>query len=230
MIIKDKAIFIADAHYNTQRTELYKLLKLLQNETLFVNQIFLMGDMFDFLIIEIDYFTKINSDIIILINELSLRYEIIYLEGNHDYNLQKIFPSINIISRMDQPLYLKQDTLNIALAHGDIFTPFIYNFYTKIIRNHYFLRFINYLDFNNTLSKYTEKKLMKKKICHKFHNFDEFTSKRIKSYNSFFHTDLIIEGHFHQGYISKTYINVPSLACGNQYMLYKNKQFSLNTL
>ena len=230
MIIKDKAIFIADAHYNRQRTELYKLLKLLQNETLFVNQIFLMGDMFDFLTLEIDYFKKTNSDIIMLINELSFKYEIIYLEGNHDYNLEKIFPSIDIISRENQPLYLKQDTYNIALAHGDIFTPWSYNFYTTIIRNHYFLEFINFLDSNNILSKYTEKKLMQKKICHKLNNFNKFICKRIKSYNSFLPTDLIIEGHFHQGYRGKKYINVPSLACGNQYMIYKNKQFSFNTL
>ena len=42
--------------------------------------------------------------------------------------------------------------------------------------------------------------------------------------------DLIIEGHFHQGYQSERYINLPSLACDNRYMIYQNNQFSFNTL
>jgi len=230
MIIQENAIFIADAHYNKNRTQLEMLLLQIKNDEILSKQIFLMGDIFDFLSGEIDYFKYINYKIISLINDLSLSHEVIYLEGNHDFNLHKIFPSVNIISRNNQPIKIEQEDKTIALAHGDIFTPFSYNLYTVIIRNHYFMKCINFFDANNFLSKYIEEKLIKKKICHKQNNFLGFVHNRIKSYNSFFSSDLIIEGHFHQGYLSDSYINIPSLACDNRYMIYQNNQFSFNTL
>lgn len=230
MIIQDNAIFIADAHYNDKRTQLYKLLLLLQKGTLSCSQIFLMGDIFDFLSSEIKYFQFINSKVISLINDLSHQYEIIYLEGNHDFNLKTLFPTIKVIPRENQPIYIENGIQKIALAHGDIFTPFFYNLYTSIIRNHFFMKCINTIDINNFLSKKVEKKLMAKKICHKQNNFLEFVVNRRKIYNSLCKVDLIIEGHFHQGYQSKNYINLPSLACDNRYMIYQNSQFSFNTL
>ena len=226
MLIQNNAIFIADSHYNKERTDLHELLMQIKTCSLDVNQIFLMGDIFDFLTSELDYFISINHQITSLINDLSLTHEILYLEGNHDYNLQEIFPTINIIPRENQPFLVEQNNQKIALAHGDIFTPTFYNIYTAIIRNSSFLKFLNFFDVNNFITKFTEEKLMHKKICFKQNNFLGFIHDRINYYQA----DLIIEGHFHQGYISEKYINVPSLACGNQYMLYQNNQFSFNTL
>ena len=230
MIIQDNAVFIADAHYNQKRKQLHKLLLMIQKETLSSKQIFLMGDIFDFLTSDIDYFQFINSEIIYLINDLAENHEIIYFEGNHDFNLKCLFPKVNVISRKLQPIIIENKEKTIALAHGDIFTPFAYNLYTSIIRNHYFMKFINFIDKNDFLSKYVEEKLMNKKICHKQNNYLDFVRKRIKSYNSLSHTDLIIEGHFHQGYLSNNYINFPSFACDNRYTIYKDNQFSFNIL
>ena len=230
MIIQDNAIFIADAHYNHKRIQLKKILEMIQNETLYSKQIFLMGDIFDFLSSEISYFKTVNNNIIKLINKLSITHEIIYLEGNHDYNLQSLFPNVMVISRDNQPLFILQENKQIALAHGDIFTPSLYNLYTAIIRNHYFMKFINSIDINHSISKYIEKNLIHKSICHKQNNFKTFINQRISDYNAFKTTDLIIEGHYHQGYKNEKYINLPSLACDNQYMIYKNNQFSFNTL
>jgi len=230
MIIQDNAIFVADAHYNHKRTQLQKILTMLQNGTLSSKQLFLMGDIFDFLSAEIEYFKFINYKIIALINDLSLTHEVIYLEGNHDYNLRKLFPKVNVIPRENQPLYIDQGNKKIALAHGDIFTPTSYNLFATILRNHYVMKFINFIDINDSLSKYVEQKLINKKICHKQNNFLGFVHNRIKNYNSLHTTDLIIEGHYHQGHISDKYINIPSLACDNRYMIYQNNQFSFNTL
>ena len=230
MIIQDNAIFVADAHYNDNRTQLEEILIMLQNGTLSSKQLFLMGDIFDFLSAEIEYFKFINYKVITLINDLSLTHEIIYLEGNHDYNLNKLFPQVNVIPRSSQPVFIEQNNQVIALSHGDIFTPKSYNIYTMIIRNHLFMKFINLLDINNFLSKYVEKKLKNKKICHKQNNFLGFVHTRIEKYNQVSKTNLIIEGHFHQGYQSDHYINLPSLACDNRYTIYQNNQFSFNTL
>lgn len=230
MIIQNNAIFIADAHHNTERSQLNNLLTKLKLGNIQSTQIFLMGDIFDFLSEEIDYFKSLNNQIIVLIQELSQTHEVVYLEGNHDFNLHKIFPNVTVFQRKEQPLFIKQENKIIALSHGDIFTPYSYNIYTLIIRNHKFLQFINFLDINNFLSKFVEKKLMKKNLCHKQSNYLNFIKNRIKSYNSINITDLIIEGHFHQGSISDKYINIPSLVCDNKYMIYQNNEFSFNIL
>lgn len=230
MTIQNNAIFIADSHNNTKRSQLNDLLIQLKLGEIQSTQIFLMGDIFDFLSEEIDYFKSLNNQVISLINELSQTHEIVYLEGNHDFNLYKIFPNVTVIQRQSQPLFIRQQDQIIALSHGDIFTPYSYNLYTSIIRNHKFLKFINFIDINNYLSKFVEKKLMKKNLCHKQSNYLDFIKNRITSYNSLSPIDLIIEGHFHQGSMSDKYINIPSLVCDNQYMIYQNNQFSFNTL
>ncbi|MEA3497929.1 MAG: metallophosphoesterase [Campylobacterota bacterium] len=224
--IKENSIFIADSHYNNEREILFTMLSKIQNKEIETSQIFLMGDMFDFLSEEIEYFKTINHKVISLINRLSVDKEIIYLEGNHDFNLSNIFPNLEIITRENQPLNIVQDSKNISISHGDIFTPIGYEIYTKIIRNHYVMKFLNLIDFNNWLSKKIEQDLKKKNICHKQKDFDNFIAKRVDNYN----TDLVIEGHFHQGYIDEKYINLPSLCCDKRYMVYLNGKFEFNSL
>jgi len=221
MIIKKGAIFIADSHYNNQRTLLFDLLKKILSKQIQTTQIFFMGDIFDFLCDEADYFQDINYKVIDLINELSRSIEIIYFEGNHDFSLEDTFPKLNLIPRDKQPSYLKLENKKVALSHGDIYTPKSYDIFTSIIRNPYILNFLNLIDFGNFISKNIEKKLKQKSICSKQDNFEEFIKNRIEKYN----TDLVIEGHFHQGYICDKYINLPSLACHKEYMLYDGNEF-----
>ena len=78
-------------YYNTQRDEFLGFLRALQNGTIQTEQLFLMGDMFDFIAGGCHYFIKMNKKIINIINDLSETLEIIYLEGNHDYNLKNYF-------------------------------------------------------------------------------------------------------------------------------------------
>lgn len=146
--MKDEAIFIADSHYNKKNQEFKIILEKIKNSEIFCSQIFLMGDNFDFLSNEIKYFKNRNKDIIELLNSLSDSFEIFYLEGNHDYNLSKIFPNIKVVKRENQPLLLKYEDKKIALSHGDNFINWHYNLYCKIIRNSYFLYFLNFLDMN----------------------------------------------------------------------------------
>ena len=224
--INENAIFISDSHFNKQRDILHALLLKIQSKELITPQIYLMGDIFDFLAKEITYFINQNKKVINLINKLSNKIEIIYFEGNHDYNLDDIFPNITIIPREKQPLNIRLINKNISLSHGDIFTPKGYDIYCKIIRNHALLTFLNFIDINNWLTKKIEANLAVKNICHKQKNFNKFIEKRVDLYN----TDLIIEGHFHQGYIDEKYINLPSLYCTNQYMIYQNNQFTFNVV
>ena len=215
--LQDQAIFIADSHYNKNRISFATILDDILNNKIKTTQLFFMGDMFDFLSDEIDYFKTINDNVVQKINNLSNKVEIIYLEGNHDFNLSKIFPNVKVIKREQQPLIIEYNDEYIALSHGDIFTPTLYNIFTSVIRNKYFLKFLNIIDISNFISKYFENKLIDKTICHKMEEFQLFAKNRINLYQKYDAISFIIEGHFHQGKRYLNYINIPSLACDDNF-------------
>lgn len=228
--IKSDSIFVADSHFNEKNRELLTLLQKVESKEIVTSQLFLMGDIFDFISGESRYFIKQNIEVINLLNELSNEIEIIYLEGNHDYNLKTVFPNIKVIKRENQPLLAKYEDKTVSLAHGDNFINWKYDLYCKFIRNTIFLRFMNFIDINFFISKKIENALVKKNICHKMKNFEEIVSKRVKIYN----TDIVIEGHYHQGnsyFIDeKRYINIPSLCCQKKYVLIKDLEFKGETI
>ncbi len=223
--IKQDSIFVADSHYNQKNKQFLFFLKQIENKKIKTTQLFLMGDMIDFISGESRYFIKQNSAVIKLLNKLSNEIEIIYLEGNHDYNLKNLFPSIRVIKRENQPLYAKLNNKTVSISHGDNFINWKYDLYCKIIRNSIFLRFMNFIDINFFISKKIENALLKKNICHKIKDFNKLVEKRLENYS----TDIVIEGHYHQGetfYIKeKKYINIPSLCCQEKYVIIKNLDF-----
>ncbi|MBL3520734.1 UDP-2,3-diacylglucosamine diphosphatase [Arcobacter lanthieri] len=223
--LKEEAIFIADSHYNKKNQDFIYLLKRIEKDDFFTSQIFLMGDNFDFLSVESKYFVEQNHEVIDSLNQLSLKKEIIYLEGNHDFNLQKLFPNIKVIKREEQPFLVKYKSNIIALSHGDNFVDWKYELFCKIIRNSFLLWFLNFIDIKFFISKKIEEVLLKKDICHKISNFEKIAKNRVKNYNS----NIIIEGHYHQGssfnFENKEYINVPSLCCQKSFIRFKDNQF-----
>ena len=222
--IKDNVFFVADAHYNEKNIEFFLFLKKLEKKEINTSQLFLMGDIFDFISSESSFFIKKNKKVIELLNKLASNIEIIYLEGNHDFNLKILFPNIKIITRKEQPYKLKYYEKYVEISHGDNFSPWHYNIYCRIIRNSLFLKFMNFIDFNDFLSKNIYNFLMKKNICSKMDDFNSFAKKRLLNYSS----DIVIEGHYHQGKILETnnqmYVNIPSLCCDKKYYVL-NKSF-----
>ena len=222
--IKNGAIFVADVHFNPNRKEFLEFLYEIKNGDLQTPQLFLMGDIFDFLAGEIEYFTIQNREVIELINQLSSFVEIFYFEGNHDYNLAKLFPNAKVFQRETQPVLFDWNDKKVALAHGDIFTPFGYNLYTAIIRNHPLLVFLNAIDRNNWLTKKIDFWLRGKNLTHRFEDFELFAISRIQKYLDT-KADMIIEGHFHQGknYSSlkdeKSYLNLSSFGVDGSYFI-----------
>ena len=130
-----------------------------------------------------------------------------------------------MIKRDKQPLILTLNDKKIALSHGDNFINWHYNLYCKIIRNSYFLKFLNILDIGFFLSKKIEITLQNKNICHNLNYFENLVKKRVRNYSE----DIIIEGHYHQAKTynldNKTYINIPSLCCQKSFTRFKNKIF-----
>jgi len=223
--LEDNAIFVADSHFNLKNTEFLIFLEQLDSKKIETHQLILMGDNFDFLSGESKYFIQQNKTLIDILNKLSLTMQIVYLEGNHDYNLQKLFPNIKVYKREDQPLLGTYQDKTIALSHGDNFINWKYDLYCKIIRNSILLKFLNMIDFGNFISKKIDSSLLEKNICHKMKNFKTLVEKRMNNYKS----DIVIEGHYHQGsthkFKNKIYINIPSLCCDKTYMKLKNHEF-----
>ncbi len=214
--IDESAIFIADSHYNKNRPFLKDILEQISSCDIQTKQLFLMGDIFDFLSDDIRFFQKENSDIIELINQLSKTIEIVYLEGNHDFNLSDTFVNILVISREFQPLICEYQGKKIALSHGDIFMPKAYELYTSFIRSRATGKIANLLDINHIIFRKLNSWLQNKNICGTLENFEQFAQKRIDLYQPC-DVEFIIEGHFHQDKIYKNYTNLPSVACQKKY-------------
>ncbi|EAI9968245.1 UDP-2,3-diacylglucosamine diphosphatase, partial [Campylobacter jejuni] len=85
---------MADAHENEQRKEFWEFLQTLKKGKISTPQLILMGDIFDLLIGEISATHEFAKPYIELLEELALKIEIIYLEGNHDFNLSCFFKRV----------------------------------------------------------------------------------------------------------------------------------------
>lgn len=225
--LKKGAFVISDAHYSHIRPQFLDFLKAIQAKKLQPTQLILMGDIFDTLFGEVAYTQEINSQALQIINDISNEIEVVYLEGNHDFNLKKIFPKVKVFGIKQQPLKVTYDDKSILLAHGDIESPLLYNIYTSIIRNTFVITVLNIFDFisGHAIINRLDEYLSKKEDCKEFRGFREFIQSRIE--NKYI-CDYFIEGHFHQNKTLKfenyTYINLAAFACNQRYFIVKSSQ------
>ena len=223
--LKEGAFIISDAHYASSRPELLSCIKDIQVKKLNPSQIIFMGDIFDSLFGGIPFTYKGNQELIDSINQLALTIEIIYLEGNHDFRLTKIFNNIKIIPINRQPLLCSFVDKKIYLAHGDFDGALGYKIYTYLIRNPFILFFLKIIDTlsSHAILKYVDNHLNKKEDCNEFTGFYDFISNRIINNYS---CDYFIEGHFHQNKIINfkelNYINLAAFACNQRYFIVKS--------
>ena len=226
--IKKGAIFISDTHLNSNRDIFINFLLDIETKKIVPTQLFLMGDMFDFLAYEIEYSREFYKDTIKIINDLSKRVEIYYFEGNHDFNLKEIFPLIKVYSLTSQPVLAKFKDKKLLFSHGDIYSGFGYKIFHMIVRNTYILNIINKIDklFNNQISKRFFLKQKNKYICKNIENFHQIVKQKIHLYDiDLSEVNFILEGHYHQGLEIEVenvrYINFKSFACDRTYYIVK---------
>ncbi|MEA1955934.1 MAG: UDP-2,3-diacylglucosamine diphosphatase [Campylobacterota bacterium] len=225
--LKVGAFFIVDAHYSYLRPHFLDFLKDIKSQKLKPSQLILMGDIFDALFGGVSKTIDVNNEAINLLNDISADIEVIYLEGNHDFNISKIFPNINIFAISKQPIECDYNNKKILLAHGDIESPIAYKLYTAVLRNKFtlfLLSLLNRLTKNKILNKLNTY-LSKKNDCNEFINFEEFIKNRLSSK---YKCDYFIEGHFHQNKSVKfddfTYINLGAFACNQRYFSVKSSK------
>ena len=188
-IIKDGAIFIGDAHENVNRDGFLNFLCAVDSgEIKEPPQIFLLGDMFDFLTGEGEYTREFYAEHLGLIEKISEKIEIFYFEGNHDFRLLNLFnkreicdgrnmqgrKGVKIYDICAQPANFKTISGEyVQIAHGDIFLPFIDKYALRFLRLRWFLKFMNALDkiLDFKISKAILDKLTKKNLHFKIPNF-----------------------------------------------------------
>lgn len=223
--ILEGAFLVADAHYSHARPELLDFFKAIDSGELQPTQLILMGDIFDALFGGVKESYAPNDEAISLLNSISQKIELLYLEGNHDFNLAKIFSHAKIFPIQAQPVACEFEGRSVALAHGDLDGPLLYRLYAKTIRSPltlFFLAIINRLLKNKILDD-LDSYLSKKDDCKEFIGFEEFTLKReLKKYGC----DYFIDGHFHQnrGFLSDgvSYFNLGAFACNQRYFIVKS--------
>jgi len=223
--ILEGAFIVSDAHYSHKRPDFLAFLKDIHSKKLRPSQLILMGDIFDALFGGVFHTQKINLEAIKLLNEISLDIEVVYLEGNHDFNLKNIFPNIKLFSIYQQPVTCSYADKKILLSHGDIESSFGYRAYTALIRNRVVLYLLSLLDFIllHYILRRLDLYLGEKDDCKKMAGFEEFISKRLEDKYS---CDYFIEGHFHQNssieFKDFIYINLGVFACNQRYFIVKS--------
>ena len=223
--IKNGAIFIADSHEDENKNDFYDFLKKVDSRELQTEQLFLMGDMFDLLVGEVEYGVKKYKKYIELIDKIALHVEVIYFEGNHDFALQSLFKNVKVIALENQPQCAKlEDETIVYLSHGDKYGDFTHAIYTKIVRSNIILKVLNVIDRlnDNKLSKKIEQSQLKKNICTKINNFEKLITAKLHLYKAE-KGSFIVEGHYHQchEFVQNEvyYINLPSFACNQSYFI-----------
>lgn len=227
--IKEGAFLISDAHYSHKRPELLNFLKDIQNKKLNPTQLILMGDIFDLLFNGVDRTIKKNQELVKILNDISEEIELIYLEGNHDFNLKNIFKKANVFKISQQPVECSINGKKAYLAHGDFSAPLGYKIYTSIIRNSIVLFVLNIINavFNNIILNKLDLYLDKKDDCKEIKNFEEIIKKRLEDN---FECEYFIEGHFHQNKHFKLknfyYFNLGAFACNQRFFIvrFANKE------
>jgi len=224
LILQEGAILVADAHYSFKHPLLLDFLQTIHTEEIITPQLILMGDIFDLLFTDIALTLERNRVVIDLINALSEQIEVVYLEGNHDFNLGDIFPGVKVYSLQQQPVDAGWMGKRVGLAHGDFGGAMGYKIYTALIRNRLIQKILNAIDRigNHFILDALDDKLKNKEDCRNIEDFETYV-KRHLSQIDLGRYDYFIEGHFHQNSqfdVDKCrYINLAAFACHEHYFV-----------
>jgi len=223
--LREGAYIISDAHYSPQRPQLLQLIQDIHSKKRKPSQLILMGDIFDALFGLIEYTYEDNLEMIDLLEDIAKDIEVIYFEGNHDFNLKVLFKNIKIFPLSKQPKTLYYKNKKVCMAHGDFDGKTGYKIYTALIRNPVILFVLKYIDIllSHRIIKGIEAYLDKKDDCVELSWFEDFIKNR---FGDRFVCDYFIEGHFHQNRTiqlnSFTYINLAAFACNQRYFIVKS--------
>jgi UDP-2,3-diacylglucosamine hydrolase len=227
--LKEGAILLGDAHYSHLRPQLLPFLKAIETGEIGATQLILMGDIFDQLFGGIDYTVQRNFEAVETIRNIAARMEVIYLEGNHDFQLRSIFKHIRIFPIEEQPVTCEYEGQRLLLAHGDFGADFGYRLYTGLIRNKAVLWVLRHIDrwTGHSIVHWVDEHNGKKEDCNDFTGFEAYIRRHL-AVCDLHDIRWVIEGHYHQNRsfdVDETrYINLAAFACNQRYFELKSAQ------
>jgi len=205
---------VADSHYKKgDVTFLHFLEEIYKNPP---PQLILLGDIFH-LLLPFEYLIQYNKEAIELINKISEKTEVYYTYGNHDFNIELIFPKVKFAD------FLIDNEKKVILSHGDLTDiDKIYKIYVRIIRSIFLNRVLNIISLN-FINGWLFNTILRKKIkCGKIAGFKQKVALKVADIDF----KIIIEGHYHQGgefeFGDKKYFNLQSFFCKKKYYIYEN--------
>jgi UDP-2,3-diacylglucosamine hydrolase len=195
--LQEGAIFLTDAHYPRHKDELLALFDAFLASP--PPQLFLLGDIFEFLSPSLPYSVELGEMLIEKINAISKLTEVFYIEGNHDFLVSKIFPNANVYTINEQPIFVRYKDKKIAIMHGDKYERLRYRIYAALIRSNITIKILRLLTFDikGRFAKKLYAALLKKNLCRDFDGFENKKRKMLSSYD-IDNTDILIEGHYHR--------------------------------
>ncbi len=227
--VKDGAIFIADAHESEKRNHFWDFLCEIEKKNIIPSQLFLMGDIFDLLVGDIEDTEAFASPYMKKLEKLASDFPIYYFEGNHDFNISNRFQNITIFPIDFQPVRFSSPYGDILISHGDCFEDISYKIYTKIIRNKIVCKILGVA--NKSLNFFISGSILKsqkgKNLCKDIKNFESIIREKLPRYNTS-NVSFILEGHYHQNkkfsYKNLIYQNFSSFACDKSYFVVQFEQ------
>jgi UDP-2,3-diacylglucosamine hydrolase len=224
-----KAVIVGDVHFDEHHQQFLTLLEKIKSKEIKTPQLILLGDIFDLLFGGIDITIKRNQKAISIIADIAKDIEVVYFEGNHDFNLQCIFEPLHVksIPISEQPALFTCNEKVVALSHGDVFGSPGYNIYTSIVRSNITLKILSFINtlFGNFIINNLDKYLNKKIQCKEFENFEQYITNKIKKH--YIKYDYVIEAHYHQNKTFKIdntiYTNISAFACKQRYFVVQSQ-------
>ena len=228
------ALFISDAHFSRRRPQLLPFLQCVADGSLPASQLILMGDIFDLLFGQIEVTHEMNGPVLTLLQDISRTIPVLYLEGNHDYNLSALFPSAVVVPLSAQPFACRFGKTAIVLAHGDFNQPLSYRVYSTLIRHRAVLGILGWINrlSGNGIIRRLERYLEQKEECYVIEGFEALVRRHLSGV-ALPKNAVFIEGHYHQGkrytFADVHYINLHAFACDRQYAVVRETEdFQLN--
>jgi UDP-2,3-diacylglucosamine hydrolase len=138
-------LFIADAHLRRPEDKNYRaLLSFLENQPKQLRTLYLLGDIFEFWV---GFNHVVFTNHIPLLNCLRSLHEngtkIVYVEGNHDFNLGPFFEQTLDCTILPDGGMIEIDGHRVYLAHGDLADPSDRGY--RILRSIFRSRFARFL-------------------------------------------------------------------------------------
>lgn len=161
-----KAIFISDVHLKNANDERYgylinflneikegKVKSFLDinksnNQITFIDDIFIVGDLFDFWLCnknKINPHFKLIIDKLIELQQAGIRIHL--SEGNHDFFLREYFHEVLGMEVFEEWAHVQMDSIRALVGHGDTMDDanYKYLFFRKILRSRFFYHFQRFI-------------------------------------------------------------------------------------